>query len=302
MTSSFGHRHAALLAATEVLPGEWRDLADLIVEHGLAWLDSDGVAAVPDSGLAQHLYLSIDAGRVEHWLKALDGLAASHPSARLVTVADPDYPQNLWEVYNRPPFIFVEGTLTERDRRAVAIVGSRDASDDAMRTASVLARDLASTDITVVSGLADGVDAAAHRGALDASDGRTFAVFGTGIDRVFPEHNADLARDIAARGATLSQFRPGSPPTRSTFPMRNAVISGLSRASIVIEASERSGTRSEAEHSVRQSRPVLLWAPTMRRRSWARTFVDAHDQAHFVESVDEILRRADLAGTRAALP
>lgn len=298
---SFERRHAALLAATEVLPGEWRDLADLIDQYGLGWLDSGQAADASDSGLAQHLHRSIDQGRVEHWLKALDRLAETLPAVRLVTVADSDYPDNLREVYNRPPFLFVHGTLTASDDRAVAIVGSRDATDDTIRTASSLARELAAAHITIVSGLADGVDTAAHKGALDEPNGRTLAVFGTGIDRVFPQHNSDLAQTIATRGATLSQFRPGSPPTRSTFPIRNAVISGLSRASVVVEASERSGTRSEAEHSLRQNRPVLLWAPNLQPHAWARTFVDANDQAHFVRSADEIVRHADLAGTHARL-
>ena len=284
-------RHAALLAATEVVPGEWRDLADLIASDGLDWLE--GGTGLGSTGLAEHLVDNIDEGRVEHWLKVLDGLAETHPEIHLLTVADPGYPANLREVYNRPPFLFVDGQFTGRDVRSAAIVGSRRASDEALEAAYSLARDLAATGVTIVSGLADGVDTAAHEGALASEDGRTLAVFGTGIDRVFPEENTELARRVAERGAVVSQFRPGSPPARSTFPMRNAVISGLSRASLLVEASERSGTRSEAEHSLRQNRPVLLWAPLLEHQSWAREFVNGHAGASFVWSSDDVLRAVD---------
>lgn len=286
-------RQAALLAATEVVPGEWRDLADLIDRDGLDWLERDGTPLAERGGLADHLLHNIDEGRVEHWLKVLDRLAEMQPDVWLVTVPERSYPANLRTVYNRPPFLFVEGTLNDRDARAVAIVGSRRASDHALQTAFSLAHELAIAGVTIVSGLADGIDTAAHRGALDTTHGRTLAVLGTGIDRTFPEHNASLARKVTARGALVSQFRPGSPPTRSTFPMRNAVISGLSRASLLVEASERSGTRSEAEHSLRQGRPVLLWAPLLERQPWARDFVHTRDGASFVSSADDVLRSVD---------
>lgn len=289
MMTSFQRKHAALLAATEVLPGEWRDLADLIDAHGLAWLEPRSDSPPTDSRLADHVRFNLDPGRLDHWMAVLTRLAADRPYVRMVCVGDQDYPRNLGGVYNRPPFLFVEGSLRPNDQCAAAIVGSRRASAEGIHVAEKLASELAAADVTVVSGLAAGIDAAAHQGALAAAAGRTLAVFGTGIDRVVPEANTDLADRIRRRGALLSQFRPGSPPTRSTFPMRNAVISGLSRASVVIEASERSGTRSEAEHALRQHRPVLLWAPILRRHRWARDFADSDELVSFVDSVEEIL-------------
>lgn len=300
MTERHERRHAALLAVTEVLPGEWRDLSDLVEREGLGWLDglSSSDHARSGSDLATYLRGNLDEGRVDHWLKVVDRLVVRCPGVRMVTMADDDYPKNLRTVYDRPPFLFVKGTIVAADELAVAIVGSRKADDSSLDAAGALARELVASGVTIVSGLADGIDTAAHLGALEVPDGRTTAVLGTGIDLVYPQRNAGLAETITGRGAIVSQFRPGSPPTKSTFPMRNAVIAGVSRGSVLVTASERSGTRSEAEHSLRLGRPVLLWRPALGGQPWAREFVARHERANFVASAQEVLDHTGLAGAQ----
>ena len=271
----FDRNDAVLLATTELLPGEWRDLSDLLLQqakqqlrpeprrgHGSAWEDE----------LATFLAQNLDPSRVAVWENRLATLAEQQPDVKMIAVTDPRYPSNLLSAYDRPPFLFVEGVMEARDERAVAIVGSRSASRQALAAASAIATAAVKTGTTVVSGLARGVDAAAHRAALEAG-GRTIAVLGTGIDRVYPDEHASLAVEIATHGAVVSQFRPGSPPVKSTFPMRNAVISGLAAVSVLVEAAERSGTRSEADHALRHDRLVLLWEPILGTEPWAQRFV-----------------------------
>jgi DNA processing protein len=270
----FDRNDAVLLATTELLPGEWRDLSDLLLEQADQLLRPEprlGRRSAWKDELADFLAQNLDPSRVAVWEKRLAALAAERPGLQMITVTDPRYPSNLFSAYDRPPFLFVEGAIEARDERAVAIVGSRSASREALAASTAIADAAIKMGITVVSGLARGVDAVAHRAALGAG-GRTIAVLGTGIDRVYPVEHASLALEIATHGAVVSQFRPGSPPAKSTFPMRNAVISGLSAVSVLVEATERSGTRSEADHALRQGRLVLLWEPILGAEPWAQRF------------------------------
>jgi DNA processing protein len=168
---------------------------------------------------------------------------------------DPRFPHALLAIPDVPATLWYRGDVGVLQTTAVAIVGSRAASAVALETATRLAGELAAIGITVVSGLARGVDSAAHRGALRA--GRTIAVLGSGIDRMYPPEHAALAGDIATRGAIVSEFPPGTPPLPFHFPLRNRIISGLSRAVIVIEASERSGSLITAECALEQGREVM---------------------------------------------
>jgi DNA processing protein len=153
---------------------------------------------------------------------------------------DPGYPQQLRAVPGLP-VLWMRGALHRDDALAIAIVGSRRPTPYGLTVAEALAHDLAARGVTIVSGLARGIDTAAHRGAL-AADGRTIAVLGCGIDRVYPPENRRLAADIAGMGAVLSQFEPGTPPLPRNFPARNAVIAGLALGTVVVEAGERSGS------------------------------------------------------------
>jgi len=176
--------------------------------------------------------------------------------ARALTRDDAEYPAHLRGLPEAPDTLHVRGALAERDALAVAVVGSRRATPYGLEVAETLAADLAARGATIVSGLARGIDTAAHRGALRVG-GRTLAVLGCGVDVVYPPENAALAEEIAAHGALLSQFAPGTPPLPHHFPTRNAVIAGLSLAVVVVEAAERSGSLITARLAAELGREVL---------------------------------------------
>jgi len=167
---------------------------------------------------------------------------------------DPRYPSRLAELVPAPT-LWVRGALCDDDALAVAIVGSRRATPYGLEVASQLARDLAARGITIVSGLARGVDSAAHRAALDAG-GRTLAVLGCGIDIVYPPENRRLADAVGARGALVTQFPPGTPPLSYNFPTRNRTLAALVLGVVVVEAAERSGTLSTAGFAADLGREV----------------------------------------------
>jgi DNA processing protein len=166
--------------------------------------------------------------------------AAARCGARLVLLGDPEYPVSLRPIDLPPPFLLVRGELLREDGLAIALVGSRRATPYGTRTAERLAGDLAARGVTVVSGLARGVDTAAHRGALGAG-GRTVAVLGSGVDVVYPPENRRLATEVVEAGALVSQFPMGTAPLPQHFPARNRVIAGLTLGTVVVEAAERSG-------------------------------------------------------------
>ena len=174
----------------------------------------------------------------------------------LVPFGSPGYPRLLAEVPDPPAVLYLAGQLEVRDEMSVAIVGSRGASPHGTRFARKLARDLASAGITVVSGLAQGVDAAAHQGALDAG-GRTLAVFGSGLDVIFPRRHGELARRVRSSGVWVSELALGSKPLAHHFPRRNRVISGLSLGVVVIEAGPKSGSLITASCALDQGRDVF---------------------------------------------
>jgi DNA processing protein len=285
--------NATVLAATEVTPADWRDLADVLeVYGGPGALLRQTPTHEAEGQLLGFLRSALDPGRVKYWLTRLERLESEMPSVHLLTADDKRYPANLRAAYGRPPFLFVDGSLDDRDDRSIAIVGSRDVTSDALEAAEWLASLAALHGLTVVSGLARGIDAAAHRGALRAG-GRTIAVVAAGIDRpVSVESDGSLCKAILRQGSLVSQFRPGSPPTRSSFVLRNSVISGLSLASIIVDAGERSGARSEADFALQQGRRVLLWRPSFERMPWARLYAQ-QELVSMVDSPSEVLAIVD---------
>jgi DNA processing protein len=204
---------------------------------------------------------------------------------QVLTVLDPGYPENLRGVHDRPPLLFVAGELTPPDARAVAVVGSRTPTARGLALADRVARGFVEAGYTVVSGLAAGIDTAAHEAALD-SGGRTLAVLGTGLRRCYPPENGRLARRIAGECAVLSQFWPDAPPTRRTFPMRNGVMTGLTLGSVIVEASQTSGTRVLARLALAQGRPVFLHSSLL-SQPWARELA-TRPGTHAVTSADEV--------------
>lgn len=172
----------------------------------------------------------------------------------LCTLRDPEYPILLKQIYNAPQVLFYRGCL-QADCSRLAMVGSRMASNYGKGVAEQLAAELASHDITIVSGAARGIDTAAHLGALQK--GRTAAVLGCGIDVVYPPDNAELLAAIAESGVVLSEYAPGTPPLPVFFPARNRIISGLASGTIVVEAAEKSGSLITAEFALSEGRDVF---------------------------------------------
>jgi DNA processing protein len=207
--------------------------------------------------------------------------------ARLTTVLDEDYPVNLRTIFNLPPFLFYRGTLFPDDVRAVAVVGTRKPTSEGVSRAAQMARLLAEHEVTVLSGLAAGIDTAAHTACLQAS-GRTVAVLGSGITRVYPKENAELFETIAERGAVVSQFWPEAPPTRYSFPRRNVVMSGMGQGTVVIEASETSGAKMQARLALQHGKRVWLLRSMYDGYPWARTYADERG-AKVIDSVEEIV-------------
>lgn len=209
--------------------------------------------------------------------------------AHCITVLDEDYPANLRAIYNPPPFLFVRGSLSAADERSIAIVGTRRASAAGLEQARWLASSLAKEGVTVLSGLARGIDTAAHRAALDVG-GRTVAVMGTGINRRYPAENSELADEIERQGALVSQFWPDAPPTRKSFPMRNVVMSGMALGTVVVEASSTSGAKMQARLALEHGKLVFLIRSLVLGEEWAQSYVDKRG-AIVVDDVADVLDR-----------
>ena len=226
------------LAQVPGITGNARRYHDLLLVGAPAEIFS-----TPRSVLAEIVGLEVAERLIAYdWRRAATEQAtlAQRFGARLVLLPDADYPVLLRPIDLPPPFLLVRGDLLREDALGVAIVGSRRGSSYGLRVAERLAADLGGRGVTVVSGLARGIDTAAHRGALDVG-GRTIAVLGSGVDVLYPPENGRLAREVARAGAVVSQFPMGTPPLPHHFPARNRLIAGLTLGTVVVEAAERSG-------------------------------------------------------------
>ena len=214
--------------------------------------------------------------------------AMSEHGIRLLLQSEPDYPDALRGLPDPPPYLFVRGTVEARDAVAVAIVGTRHATEYGRGVAAKLAGDLARRGVTVVSGLARGIDTAAHRGALDAG-GRTFAVCGCGLDIVYPSDNKKLMQEVTENGAALSEFAPTMHPESWHFPARNRIISGLSAGVIIVEAAERSGALITADFALEQGRDVFAVPGNIYKAQSRGAHALIKQGATLVESVDDVI-------------
>ncbi len=206
----------------------------------------------------------------------------------LTTVLSEDYPLNLRFVWDRPPFLFHRGELRLDDAYALAVVGTRGPTEAGRKRARRLSRLLTAEGVTVLSGLAAGIDGEAHRAAL-AAGGRTVAVLGHGLGRpVYPKENARLAEAIVERGALVSMFFPGTPPTRRTFPLRNVVTSGMGQGTVVVEASKTSGARLQARLAIEHGKRAFLLQSLLDEYEWAREFAE-REGAVVVSDVTDVL-------------
>ncbi len=202
-------------------------------------------------GLAERLASALQSSAVEEELNRIERFGV-----HLVARGTPEFPTSMEPLADAPHLLYVRGTLTTADANAVALVGSRKCTGYGRRVATTLASGLARAGVTVVSGLARGIDGIAHRAALEAG-GRTLAVLAGGLSRIYPPEHADLARDVEQAGALLTESCMDQEPLAGLFPARNRIISGLSRAVVVVEASERSGALLTATHAAEQGRTVL---------------------------------------------
>lgn len=255
--------------------------------HRLAW-SLEVIAAGADYDIDDSVRGTIENLRpaaVEQARAILSGLDGVH----MVTVLDDEYPANLRMIQDHPPLLFVRGSITEADTRAIAVVGTRNPSDSGVTAARALGKALAQRSVTAVSGMATGIDTAAHVGALNVG-GRTIAVFGTGISRVYPRSNQALARGIPSSGAVVSQFMPDQTGTRWSFPVRNIVTSGLALATVVVEAGPTSGAKLQAHDALRHGKRVFLLRDLVESQPWAAELigtpgVTAIDDPHDVDGI-----------------
>jgi DNA processing protein len=281
---------AAILALTEVSPGPWYQVADVVEEAGSALAVAGGQHTFYDTAqanVAHKLSERITDEIIDRWTETIEQTLVGKPDTRLITVLDEEYPSNLRRVYDRPPFLFVRGTLTKDDARSVAIVGTRRASDAGRALAREMAAALSERGVTVISGMAAGIDTEAHTATLDAG-GRTIAVMGTGIDRVYPKQNEALAERIAENGALLSQFWPGAPPRGTNFPLRNVVTSGVAIGTIVIEASSTSGAKMQARLALEHGKRLLLVESLVLQEEWAQQYKSRRG-AQVVRGIDDVI-------------
>lgn len=225
----------------------------------------------------------------------------------ILTWNDEKYPRRLKEITQPPPVLYVRGDLTPEDEWAVAIVGTRRMTAYGRQVTEEIAGTLARSGVTVISGLARGVDAAAHQAALN-SGGRTIAVLGSGVDRIYPAENRRLAEQIIDQGTVISDYAPGTPPEASNFPPRNRIISGLSMAVVVTEAGQRSGALITAAFAADQGRDVFAVPGNIMSPQSRGTNRLVQDGAHLLLKPQDVLEVLDLTmitehrAARIALP
>lgn len=289
MEQEYVRQVAIVMAALELLPAQPSDLTGILRDPDQFHALIDPHAESYESELVGYLRTNLDQARIEQWHKQIDRLIVSEVAFPILAAnlpGAPTYPTRLAECWDAPPLLFSSAPLDEGGEGAsIAIIGSRAANNEILTQTRRLAADLAASAI-IVSGLALGVDAAAHEGALDV-DGRTLAVLGTGITRVYPEQNIDLARRVRETGAVVSQFAPFAPRTRTSFLRRNAVIAGLSDISIIMTGESRSGSRNEIRHAMDYGRKVLMWEPGLEHQQWARKLADSGEAA-FITDADDV--------------
>lgn len=244
------------------------------------------------------------AADMERWLDAMQAWQAQ-PGNRLLPFGHPAYPEYLSHIVAAPLLLYVKGRAELLARRAVAVVGSRNASRQGVLNAQHMAQTLSEAELTVVSGLALGIDAAAHLGGL-SGPGSTVAVLGTGIDRIYPARNGALARRIAEEGCLMSECALGTPPARDNFPRRNRIISGLSRGVLVVEAAARSGSLITARLAAGQGRDVYAVPGSIHATLSKGCHQLIREGARLVESGADVLHDMQMltdaeAGARAVL-
>lgn len=293
MFASSLDERAALVALLRLRPGglSWTELTARVTEAGSALTvlhDSQSSQLFPSE--SEQTAAADAISDVKEWES--EGL-------QFLTVLDDAYPHGVREIHQAPPFLFARGAVLPGDQ-GVSVVGSRGASDEGLKRTVSLAAALVDRGLTVVSGLAAGVDVTAHRTALQRG-GRTVAVIGTGIRNSYPAANRAVQEEIAQRGLLLSQFWPDAPPQKHTFLMRNATMSGYGMATIVVEAGETSGARAQARMAVEHGRPVILTDMVVDATKWGMAMV-GRPGVYVATSTDDAMAAVDeIRATPAAV-
>jgi len=272
-------------------PVKFRRLLDHFGDLESAWKAS--LPALAEAGLdrrsIENLHL-VRAGRdLDDALLKIEQLGA-----QVLTWDDADYPANLRSIAQPPPVLYLKGALTPADEWAVAVVGTRHGTPYGREAARELANGLAANGVTVVSGLARGIDVIAHKAALDAG-GRTLAVLGSGLDCLYPPEHAPLAEAIARSGAVLTDYALGTPPDSVNFPPRNRIISGLSKGVLVVEAGEGSGALITSDFAAEQGRDVFAVPGNIFQRAAQGSNKLIQQGAKLVNSVADVLEELNLA-------
>lgn len=277
----------------EIGPKRLSHLLNCFGDLASAWAASE--AQLTQIGLDKQPLVNLLRARQQVDLDA-EMAKVERAGARILTLADDDYPTLLRNVPDAPAMLYVRGRLLPEDDRALSIVGTRRATSYGRDAAYQFAKQLAAQGITIISGLAHGIDSAAHRGALD-SGGRTLAVLGCGIDRIYPADNHKLADDILRRGALISEFPIGTPPEAHNFPRRNRIISGMALGVLAVEAPEKSGALITTMTAAEQGREVFAVPGNIFSPMSGGTNRLIQDGAKLVMTVEDILEELNLAHT-----
>ena len=212
---------------------------------------------------------------------------------RIIPFSDPSYPENLREIYDPPPFLYLKGNDIPSNMTVVAVVGSRNPSHYGLKVTEEICQGLAMSNIAVVSGMAKGIDAAAHWGCLKRK-GCTIAVLGSGLDVIYPRSNITLFNTIIREGSVITEFPLGTPPEAKNFPIRNRIISGISRGVVVVEASKRSGSLITASLALEQGREVFAVPGSVASFKSTGTHFLIKQGAKLIENADDILKELSL--------
>ena len=278
--------------AVSLAPWSWRYVHPL---------DDEGAASLPGAS-AKRLgaTLGVDKKTAEAAARSFCSQVLEKKSAelkrlglRIMTRADADFPESLRTIYDPPPALYFQGDFKETGP-AIALVGSRQATPAGKTVAAEMAAELAAAGVTVVSGLARGIDGAAHRGALKT--GRTWAVLGNGLDLIYPPEHRQLAADITRSGAILSEYPPGVPPRPLHFPARNRLISGLCQAVVIVEATARSGALITADFALEHGREVFAVPGPVRSRASVGCHRLLQQGAGLVTSAADVIEALGLLG------
>ncbi|MHB0992242.1 MAG: DNA-processing protein DprA [Burkholderiales bacterium] len=242
--------------------------------------------------LAANIARGVDSARIATALAWLE-----QRGNQLITLADSDYPRRLLEISDPPPLIYLKGRRELLNRPGLAIVGSRNATPQGILNAEAFAQNLAESGLTIISGLATGIDAAAHKGSLKGT-GSTIAVVGTGLDIIYPARNKALAHAIVEHGAIISEFPLGTPSIAGNFPRRNRIISGMSAGCLVVEAAVQSGSLITARLAAEQGREVFAIPGSIHSPVARGCHALIKQGAKLVESAQDILDELNLSGIR----